>query len=222
MVYPILGSAMEEAAARTILFLPKLVATLIVLVVGLYIGKLLGRIVAQVIEKVGLDELLKRTALGEYIERSGVAIVGLFDLAVRWFIYLVVIMAAVNILQIDFLTSFLKEALLYIPNLVAGLLILVVGLIFVDFVVDFLRKSTKELEVEYINAVAFVLRVFLYFIIVVTALDQLKIKTTIIYTIITPISYGIAIGAGIAIGIALGLGLKDVVAKYAEARLLKK
>ena len=56
----------------------------------------------------------------------------------------------------------------------------------------------------------------------VTALDQLKIKTTMIYTIITPISYGIAIGTGIAIGLALGLGLKDVVAKYAEARLLKK
>lgn len=221
-VLSFLGAVTGKAVATAAMYVLKIIAALVVLIVGLYAGRVFGRVISKALDKAGLNELIRKTVVGEYLEKSGVQLVGISDLVIRWFIYAVALMAAVNILEIDFLTAFLRDALLYIPNLVAGIIILLVGLVAVDFVVGFIKTTTKELKIEYIGAVTFVIRISLYLMILVMALDQFKIKTMIIYALITPIAYGIAIGAGIGLGIAIGWGLKDAVAKAAEKKLKEK
>ncbi len=56
-------------------------------------------------------------------------------------------------------------------------------------------------------------------IVMVLAMDQLLIDTTIIYTFIIPLAWGLAIGIGVAIGIAVGWGGRDSVAEYMQERL---
>lgn len=218
MVTEVVGEAISIAATYAV----NLIAALAVLIVGLYAGRVLGDVVSKALDKAGLNALIRKTIVGEYIEKSGVQLVSLSDLVIRWFIYAVALMAAVNILKIDFLTTFLWDAISYIPSLVAGIVILLAGLTAVDFIVEFIKTTTKELKIEYINAVTFVIRISLYFMIIIMALDQFKIRTTIVYTLITPIAYGIAIGAGVGLGIAVGWGLKDAVAKVAEKKLKEK
>lgn len=214
----IAGNTVSNAAT----YLVTLIAALAVLIVGLYAGRVLGSVISKALDKAGVNVIIRKTIVGEYIEKSGIQLISLLDLIIRWFVYAVALMAAVNILNINFLTAFLRDALFYVPNLIAGIIILLVGLTAVDFIVEFIKTTTKELRIEYINAVTFVIRISLYFMILVMALDQFKIKTMIIYALITPIAYGIAIGAGIGLGIAIGWGLKDAVAKAAEKKLKEK
>ncbi|MBI5253490.1 MAG: hypothetical protein HY930_03720 [Euryarchaeota archaeon] len=221
-VLSFLGAVTGKTVAVAAIYILKIIAALVVLIVGLYAGRVFGRVISKVLDKAGLNELIRKTVVGEHIEKSGVQLVGISDLVIRWFIYAVALMAAVDILGIGFLTTFLLDAIGYIPSLVAGIVILLVGLVAVDFIVEFIKTTTKELKIEYISAVTFVIRISLYLMILVMALDQFKIKTTIIYALITPIAYGIAIGAGIGLGIAIGWGLKDAVAKAAEKKLKEK
>ncbi len=55
--------------------------------------------------------------------------------------------------------------------------------------------------------------------VVILALDQLLIDTTILYTFLVPLAWGLAIGIAIALGISLGWGSKEAVAEYMQERL---
>ena len=60
--------------------------------------------------------------------------------AVRWFIYIFFITAAVNALQYTQLAQALTSIWLWIPNLVAFIIILVIGSIIAEFVGNWAQK----------------------------------------------------------------------------------
>jgi hypothetical protein len=135
--------------------------------------------------------------------------VAFFDLIVRWFIYLIAILAAANVLQLGFLTALLASIVAYLPNIAAFLIILIAGFILIDYFADFMIGWGEAQNVEYIKPITVLMRVFFYFVVVMLALTQLLLDLTIIYIFITPIAWGIGIGIGAAIAIIVGLGLKD-------------
>lgn len=130
------------------------------------------------------------------------------------FFYLIFILAAVDILGIEMLSNFVNQILLYLPNLIAGIIILVVGLIAVEWLTKFIRSMTNEYKVISGNLVTMVLRVILIFFIFMMALDQWMIDTSIIYTIIQPLAWGIAA----AIAVAFGWGFKDVISDWSKSK----
>jgi hypothetical protein len=97
----------------------------------------------------------------------------------------------------------------YIPHIVAFGVILIVGFILIDYFVDFLGKFYGPSHVDLVTPVLFLVRIFLYFVLVVLSLSQLMLDLTIIYTFITPIAWGIGLGIGAAIAIIVGFGLKN-------------
>jgi len=199
----------QELIRNIVLFLPNIIAAIIILIIGWILGRVLGRIVAGVLDRVGVDDALRKTAVGEHIEKSGLSIVRLFDLIVRWLIYLIAILAAVGVLQIAPLTAAVGAIVAYIPNIIAFILILVVGLILIDWLMDFLDDMGETRRIEGFGMVAMALRAFLYFVIVILALQQLLIDLSIIYVFVVPLAWGLALGLGAAIAIIIGFGLKD-------------
>ncbi|KUG21217.1 MAG: hypothetical protein KO206_05985 [Methanomicrobiaceae archaeon] len=199
----------EELARNVILFLPNLIAAIIILIIGWIIGRILGRIVAEVLDRIGVDDALRKTAVGQYIERSSTSIVHLFDLIVRWIIYLIAILAAVSVLQITALTALVAAFLAYIPNIIAFILILIVGIILIDWLMDFLQSLGEAQRIEYFGTVTLLLRAFLYFVVVILALQQLLLDLSIIYAFVVPLAWGVALGIGAAIAIIVGFGLRD-------------
>ncbi len=192
-----------------IAFLPNLILAIIILIIGWIVGRILGRITAEVLDRIGVDDALRKTSLGQYIERSTMRIPHLFDLIVRWFIYLIAILAAVGVLEIDALTVAVGTILAYIPNIVAFLLILIVGFIVVDWLLDFISGFGEREGIEYMGIITLLLRAFFYFIIVMLALEQLLLDLSIIYVFVVPIAWGVGIGIGAAVAIIVGFGLKD-------------
>ncbi len=207
----------NAAVGSIIAFLPSLVAAIIILIIAWIVGRVLGRLVSSVLDRVGVDDALSRTVIGKSIESSGTSIRHVFDLIVRWFIYIIGIMAAVDVLGIPMLTSFTQSVVFYIPNLIAALIVLVVGFIFADIVGGLIRKTGTASEVPYMGIFSTAIEIFLYFIVLIIALDQLKINTSIIYVFATALAWGIAVGAAVGLGIALGFGLKDRMPRLLES-----
>ena len=203
------GDAVMQTTYSVISFLPTLVAAIIILVIGWIIGRLLGKVVSRVLDKIGVDDALRKTSIGKAIEQSGTHIVHLFDLIVRWFVYLIAIVAASNVLKLDFLSNLFQTIVFYLPHVLMFLIILIVGFIVVDYFADILQGWGKTQNIEFLGVIILLLRIFFYFIILILALSQLLIDLTIIYTFVTPLAWGVGLGVGAGIAIFLAYGLRD-------------
>jgi small-conductance mechanosensitive channel len=204
-----IGDALMQMLYSVIAYLPGLIAAIVILLIGWVVGRLLGKVISGILDKIGVDDALLKTSVGQAIEQSGTHVVTLFDLIVRWFIYLIAIVAAANILQLEFLTSLLQSIVVYLPHVALFLIILIVGFIMVDFFSDVLEGWGKTQDIEFLGLMIMLLRVFFYFIVLILALSQLLIDLTIIYTFVTPIAWGVGLGLGAGIAIFIGFGLKD-------------
>ncbi|MDD3934155.1 MAG: hypothetical protein PHP55_09860 [Methanoculleus sp.] len=200
---------LEELTRNIILFLPNIIAAIIILIIGWILGRILGRVVAEIIDRIGIDDALRKTSAGAYIERSRMSIVRLFELIVRWIIYLLAILAAVSVLQIPSLTKAVAVIVAYIPNIVAFILILVVGIILIDWLMDALQGMGETQRIQGFGVITALLRAFLYFVVVILALQQLLLDLSIIYVFVVPLAWGVALGIGAAIAIIVGFGLRD-------------
>ncbi|KAF5088601.1 mechanosensitive ion channel family protein [Methanoculleus horonobensis] len=199
----------QELARNVILFLPNLIAAIVILIIGWILGRILGRVVAGVLDRIGVDDALRKTSVGQQIERSTMNISRLFDLIVRWFIYLIAILTAVSVLQIPALTAAVAAIVAYIPNVVAFLIILVAGFILIDWLLDLLQNMGETQSIQGFGLIAMLLRAFLYFVVAILALQQLMLDLSIIYVFVVPIAWGVGIGIGAAIAIIVGFGMRD-------------
>ncbi|HLB69866.1 MAG TPA: hypothetical protein VJJ51_02355 [Candidatus Methanoperedens sp.] len=200
-----------------ITFLPNLIAAIIILIIAWIVGRVLGKVASRALDKVGVDDALRKTIIGKSIESSGTSIPHVFDLIVRWFIYIIGIMSAVNVLGILILSSFTEKVVSYIPNFIAALIVVVVGFILADILSNLIKKTGTESEAPYMGIFSLAIQIFLYFIVIVIALDQLRINTSIIFVFANALAWGIALGVGVGLGIAFGYGLKDKVPPLLES-----
>jgi len=215
----IIQTSLADATRTMVEYLPKTIAAIIILIIGWFAGRIAGKIISKVLDMVGVDDAVDKTVIGDTIKKSGMTSVGFFDAVVRWFIYIIFIMAAVNVLNIPMLTDFMHQFALYIPHLIAGIIVLVVGLILVNIIMDWVGKQLTSREVSFADIIAPVLKAIFSLVVIVLALDQLLIDTKIIYTFLVPLAWGLGAGIAIALGISLGWGIKDIVAEYLKEEL---
>ena len=214
-------SSMRDLIVPMIAYIPYLIAAIIILIIGWIIGRFLGGIISKILDKAGVDDALRKTSIGKAIEQSGTNIVHLFDLIVRWFIYLIAIAAAASVLKIGFISDLFEDFILYLPHIAMFLIILIAGFILIDYLLDLIQAWGKTQDIEFLGVILVALRIFFYFVIVILALSQLMIDLTIIYTFVTPIAWGVGIGLGVGIAAFLAYGLKDR-APEMVSNLLKK
>lgn len=218
-VLDVITESFATAIGTMIEWIPAIIAALIILLIGWFAGRAAGKIIGKLVEKVRLDDAVDKTIIGDAIKSSGMSTAGFFDVLLRWFIYIIFIMAAINVLNLPMLTNFMNQLVLYIPHLIAGIFVLIVGLVLVDFVMDWVGEQLTSREVAFGDLIAPLLKALFSLLVVVLALDQMLIDTTIIYTFLVPLAWGLGIGLAIAVGIALGWGIKDIVADYMKEKL---
>jgi len=206
----IVSRGMENVVA----VLPAIIGAVIVLLIGWVVGRLLGKAARIIIDKATATATatptISESDLGKTVTKSPVSFGYMGDMAVRCIVYLIAILAAVDILNMDYLSKFMTKVIEYIPHVVAFVVIIVVGILLVDYFIDvFKNYSTNTTRVELISPVLLLLRVFLYFVVVMLALSQLLLDLTIIYTILTPLFWGLGIGLGASIAIVVWFGMKN-------------
>lgn len=216
--------------ATIMAYVPAILAALIVLLVGWIVGRLLGRAVRILLDKISEQHLVEKvadeTSFAGSVKNAGITVGYIGDIAVRIFVYLIAVLAAVDILNMDYMSKLMTTIVEYIPHVVAFVIILIAGFLLSDYFIDFLGKYYAKQEIQLITPVLFLLRLFLYFVIVVLALSQLMLDLTIIYTFVTPIAWGIGLGLGAAIAIIVGFGLKNrseaIMDKVLDTIIVKK
>jgi hypothetical protein len=203
-------SLATSSVDTTVNLLPMVIGAILLLIIGWIVGRVLGKAVSVLIDKLGIEKSFGKTGIGKAFLKTGWAsFAQIGDFIVRIVVYLFAIMAAANLLGITYLSAMIAEMIAYIPSLVAFVAILFVGLILVDYFSDFVIAYSEHGSLQLAKPAISILRVFLYFIVIMLALAQLKLNLDIIYSFITPVAWGVGLGLGAAIAIIVGFGLKD-------------
>ncbi len=184
-------------------FLPALVAALIVVIVGWVIAAALGRVVWQIVAAVHVDQLFERLNFKKPLERAGLKLnTGKFlGELVKWFLILVFVMAAADILGLAEVTSFLQLVIAYIPNIIVATLILLAGAAFATFLYKLVRASADTAGLASSGFVASVAKWTVLVFAMFAALDQLGVARTFIMTVLQGFVAMLAIAGGLAFGL---------------------
>ena len=188
---------------------PKIVAALILLGIGLLIGRIIGWVVKKVAEKMNLDRYWSRTGIGESVSRAGWNLTRIISVAARWFVYLFFISAAVNVLEFTQLSQAINDVWLWIPNVVAFIIILVIGALIADFVGKWLQRELPARGVVGGKAIGLVATGILYAIVLVVATTQLQIGEAILNSVISALIWGMAAAIAIGVGVGLAYALRE-------------
>lgn len=190
----------SDILAMMVSYIPTIIASIILLLIGWVVGKILGKVTKEILKRLKADRYFK---FGRGFEISSI-----FALVVSWIIYLAFIQAAVQVLGITTLTVFVGNVLAFIPGLLEGMIIILVGYILAKYV----QGQVIATKAEYSE---FIGRIIFFFTVIITislALPFVGINPALINNIIL-----ILIGSvGLGIAIALGLGLKDTIAQLAK------
>lgn len=207
-------SSFQDVWTRFAMFIPSFVLAVIVFIIGLILAAGLGALVERVVSMLKVDKALAKAGVEEYVERAGLKLnTGVvLGQVVYWFVIIVFLLAVSDMLGFMALSSFLAAVLLYIPNVVVGVLIMLVTVV----VANFLKKTVKASVMSARLHAAGFLGTLTWWAIVIfglaTALGQIGLDVTILNTVIT----GIIAMFAIAGGIAFGLGGKDAAARLIE------
>ncbi|MDE1765688.1 MAG: mechanosensitive ion channel [Thaumarchaeota archaeon] len=191
---------------------PKIIAAGILLTIGFVAGKLVGRVVEKTARKIMQKANVENISDFHLVEET----VGKFDSVnliastIKWFVYLFFVVAAINALQLQQLTTAMTSLWLWIPNLLAFVLIVLIGSIIANYVIKWVNH---EMMVRHYGGTRYVgigVKTVIYSIVFAVGLTQIGVGQSVIPTLVSAFSWSIAIAIGAAVAVGLGFTLKDV------------
>lgn len=207
-----LPTVAQDLLSDLVSLTPRVLGAALVLVVAWFVGRIAARVVSGLTDRVNVDKALVETPVGAMLGGTERAVSKSFGTLTAWFVYAIGILTAADLLAIETLSTWIADAVSYLPAFVAGLLIIVLGFIVADFIGDAIERTRAATKTAYTTYFATGTRIFLYFVAIVIGLTTMGIDTTILNTIVQAFAWGLAAAVAIGVGIAIGWGGKDYVA----------
>ena len=206
----VITSSLQSLWMGFINFLPGFLGAIIIFIIGWVIASVLGKLSAQIIRVLRIDSILEKMGFKKSLERANLNLDSskFISELVRWFFIIVFLMAATDILGLVQVTDFLSKILLYIPQLIAAVLILLAAVLIANFLQKLVKASVEAAGFSSANTLAAITKWSVLVFAILAALLQLGIAPALIQTIFT----GFVAALVISSGLAFGLGGKEFAA----------
>jgi len=194
--------------------IPRIIGFLLVLLIGWFIASLLAKAVAALLHAVKFNDLARRSGFADFVHKMGIKTdsAGVIASVAKWFVRLIVMVVAFDTLGLPAVSEVLRELLLWLPNLVVALVILVIAGLAATALSNLVRGATAEAGLSSSNTLATIAKVAVWAFGIVVAVNQLGIATTLINTLLI----GLVGALALATGLAFGLGGRDRAAQVIE------
>ena len=191
-------------------FLPNLLAVLAIVVGGWIVAKVIQAVLVRLLKAVKADSLAERIQLAEMLARGGIqrTFSQLVGVIAYWLVMLVVLVAALNALQLTVTAELLQRFLGFLPAVVAAILILIMGVLAAAFLAATVRTIASNAGIAQAQVLGQLVQSIVIIFAVVVALQQLEIQFVgnAFLIILGAISFGCAL--------AFGLGCKDLAGRW--------
>jgi hypothetical protein len=213
------GDALRASLAgalNTILSaIPRIIGFAVVLIIGWIISSLLARGVQALLHAVKFNELARRSGFADFVQKMGVRndSAGVIASIVKWCVRLITLVVAFDTLGLPAVSNVLNQLLLWLPNLIVALVVLVIGGLAANALSQLVRGTSAKAGFTNSDMLATVTRVAVWGFAIIVAITQLGIATTLINTLVI----GLIGAMALAFGLAFGLGGRDRAARMLDS-----
>jgi hypothetical protein len=206
-----------SATAALAMFLgaiPKVLGFLVILIIGWFIASALAGIVANLLRAVKFNDLAQRSGFAGFVQNMGMKTdsAGLVATAAKWFVRLIVLTVAFDALGLPAVSQVLQQVLLFIPNVIVALMVLVIGGLLAGALAGVVRGAASSAGLGNPELLSTIARIMVWSFAIVVAVNQIGIATTLINTLFM----GFIGALALATGLAFGLGGRDTAAEIVQ------
>lgn len=200
-------------------FLISVLLVLVILLIGWLIAKLIKAIVTKVLRTIKLDELSDRIELDKVLEKGGVtySLSELIGVIFYWVGILVTFVVAINAVGLTVAADLLNRIVLYVPNIIAAIFILVLGMFVATLLSNIVKTAANNAGLSQAKLLGRLVEVAVIIFAIAITLEQLGIGAKIIELTVSIILASLGLG----LALAFGLGCRDMAEKYVSELINK-
>jgi len=196
-----IGDALTDMWRSVLLFVPKALAFLAILLVGYLIARVVRKLVDALLTRVGFDRAVNRSGIGERLKKSRYDASDILARLVYYAILLFALQLAFGIWGPNPISDLISAVVGWLPKAFIAIVIVVVATAIASAVRDLITGALGGLS--YGRVIATVVWVFIVGLGVIAALNQVGIATTVTQPVLVAV---LATVAGILI-VGVGGGL---------------
>ncbi len=211
----VLAQSFQDLWLGVVSFVPSLIVAIVIFIAGWVVGALLGRVVSQIVKSLKVDNALRSAGTEAVLNRAGFKLDSGAFLGglVRWFVIIVFLVAAFDVLGLSQVNDFLQQVvLLYLPQVIVAVMILLIAALVADAMQSVVKGSAKAAEIRSANFLGNVTKWAIWIFAILMALYQLGVAAAFVQTLFTGVVVALALGTGLA----FGLGGRDHAGKFLD------
>lgn len=197
---------------KSVELLPGIIVALVMLFLGLFLSRWTSTLTKKLFNVIKLDQRTEKIGVNEILSRIGFGKSPTYVLAfvLSWAVMIIFIMLAADSLHLSVISLILEKFLLFIPKLIACVIILFAGALFGKFVERLVLNSARANKIRGGIFIAKVVNAAVLVFAILLALQQININFVLINHVIVIVLASLGLGFGLAVG----LGAKGVVEDY--------
>jgi hypothetical protein len=202
MVLQALERAGTNFLQSTADLMPRVVMTLSIVIAGWVIAVGLKWLTRTALNRLGFRRICERYGVAEMLRAADLPVAD--DLAgaiVFWIVWVGFLLSGVDVLGFVALQGLVREFALFVPRLLSGIVILVVGFVFANFAWRATQLAAVNAKVPSPRVLSGTVRGLVLILAAAMALDQIAVARTIVLT-----AFAIAFGA-VMLGLAIAFGV---------------
>lgn len=207
----------QKCLENILVFMPNMLTSIFLLVMGLIIAVLVKIILASFLKAVGLDRFALRFGFPDLLKKGGIteSLSALLAKFIGGMIFLVFTLLSMRALEVLIVEKLLEKLLLYLPNIVVALLILLSGYLLGNFLGRAALIAAVNTGMRLSRPVGAFVKYTIVILSATMALEHVGIgKETV--EIAFAILFG---GVVLALALAFGLGGRDLAKEYLARKL---
>ena len=211
--------------AKTVLsqigqFVGNTLVVIVILIIGWVLARAIKALITKILKAIKIiDTISESIELNSILAKGGIeySVSELVGVICYWLTLLVTFVVAVNFLGLTLAADLLNRVILYVPNVIAAIFILILGIFIATLMRNIVQAAASNVGISQANLLSKVTEIVVIAFTIFVTLEQLKIGLHI-----TEITLSILLGSiGLGLALAFGLGCKDIVAGYIEDLLDK-
>lgn len=198
----------QDLLASAVAWTPRIGLAVVLLVVALVVAKLVERMLRGILTRIHFDSLVAKVGIDQALQRIGLRqSINVFIPRLVYFLLLVLFArTGADALGLEAISSAIASFMAYLPNIVAALLILVLGSAASQVAGRTVAEAAGNSGIDFAPALGNLVSGVLFFVLGIMAISQLRIDTEIVRLFASAV---LAAGA-LAFGLSFGLGSRDV------------
>ncbi len=193
-------------------YLPKMIAAFIIFIIGWIVAKFIAKMIHSLLAKTKIDTLADKLNEIDIVHKSNISIVPstLLSKVGYYLLMLVTLMASVAVLEMPEVSAVVNNLINYIPDVIASMITLVIGLLVAEFIKNIVLTTGAALGIPSIRLIGSFVFYFIFLNVIMIVLKQLGIETAFLTDNLTMILGGIVL----AFAFGYGFASRDVMANF--------